>query len=203
MYEYNNYIDSIIKNLDSINKSDLKIQILRLIEERNHLLEIVKKDTLTGAYNRRILNYINNFSVVVLCDVDDFKCINDTYGHDVGDNVLKVVTKILMNNTRENDIVCRYGGDEFLVIFNKCSKDLVKKRMNIISKIINDCFRNLNINVSFSAGISSYEVGKTLDEIIKEADIALYESKNNGKNGISVYNKNNKVYQKNNSKSFL
>lgn len=197
MYEYNNYIDSIIKNLDSINKSDLKIQILRLIEERNHLLEIVKKDTLTGAYNRRILNYINNFSVVVLCDVDDFKCINDTYGHDVGDNVLKVVTKILMNNTRENDIVCRYGGDEFLVIFNKCSKDLVKKRMNIISKIINDYFRNLNINVSFSAGISSYEVGKTLDEIIKEADIALYESKNNGKSGISIYDKNSKVYKKN------
>ena len=95
MSEYNNYIDSIIKNLDSVNNIDLKIQILRLIEERNQLLEIVKKDTLTGAYNRRILNNINSFSVVVLCDVDDFKGINDTYGHDVGDNVLKVVTKIL------------------------------------------------------------------------------------------------------------
>ena len=123
MSEYDNYIDSIIKNLDSVNNIDLKIQILRLIEERNQLLEIVKKDTLTGAYNRRILNNINSFSVVVLCDVDDFKGINDTYGHDVGDNVLKVVTKILMNNTRSTDIVCRYGGDEFLVVFNKCSKD--------------------------------------------------------------------------------
>ena len=197
MSEYDNYIDSIIKNLDSVNNIDLKIQILRLIEERNQLLEIVKKDTLTGAYNRRILNNINSFSVVVLCDVDDFKGINDTYGHDVGDNVLKVVTKVLMNNTRSTDIVCRYGGDEFLVVFNKCSKDLVKKRMDIVSKIIKDYFKNLNINVSFSAGISSYEEGKTLDEIIKEADIALYESKNNGKSGISIYDKNSKVYKKN------
>ena len=61
MSEYDNYIDSIIKNLDSVNNIDLKIQILRLIEERNQLLEIVKKDTLTGAYNRRILNNINSF----------------------------------------------------------------------------------------------------------------------------------------------
>ena len=196
MEEYNNYIDNIIKNLYLVKNKELKIQILRLIEERNQLLEIVKTDTLTGAYNRRILNNINSFSVVVLCDIDDFKIVNDTYGHDVGDRVLKQVTKTLIDNTRSTDVVCRYGGDEFLIVFNNCSVNLVKERMNIVSKIIKDYFKHRSINISFSAGISYYEEGKTLDDIIKEADIALYESKNNGKCGISIYNKDNKVYCK-------
>ena len=113
MKENDNYVDYIINNLDLINDNNLKIQILKLINERNQLLSIVKKDSLTGAYNRRILENINNFSVVALCDIDDFKTINDTYGHDIGDRVLKTVTKTLIDNTRGCDVVCRYGGDEF------------------------------------------------------------------------------------------
>lgn len=187
MTESDNYIDSIINNIDLVTDNKLKLQILRLIAERNQLLEIVKKDTLTGAYNRRVLNNIDDFSVVALCDIDDFKTINDTYGHDIGDRVLKTVTKTLIDNTRGYDVVCRYGGDEFLIVFKNCSLEIVKKRMEIVSKIINNSFKNSNINVSFSVGISNYKEGKTLDDIIKEADIALYESKNSGKCGISIY----------------
>ena len=188
MKENDNYVDYIINNLDLINDNNLKIQILKLINERNQLLSIVKKDSLTGAYNRRILENINNFSVVALCDIDDFKTINDTYGHDIGDRVLKTVTKTLIDNTRVSDVVCRYGGDEFLIVFNNCSLEIVKARMEFVSKIIVNSFKNSNINVSFSVGIACYKEDKTLDDIIKEADIALYNAKENGKSGITVYN---------------
>lgn len=197
MKENDNYIDYIINNLDLINDNKLKIQILKLINERNQLLNIVKKDSLTGAYNRRALENINDFSVVALCDIDDFKTINDTYGHDIGDRVLKTVTKILIDNTRGYDVVCRYGGDEFLIVFKNCSLEIVKRRMEIVSKIITNSFKNSNINVSFSVGISCFKEGLTLEDIIKEADIALYNTKENGKSGITVYNSSyKKVYNK-------
>lgn len=136
MTEFDNYIDIdyIINNLDLINDNNFKIQILKLINERNRLLSIIKKDSLTGAYNRRVLENIDEFSVVALCDIDDFKMINDTYGHDLGDRVLKTVTKVLIDNTRGTDIVCRYGGDEFLIVFKTCSLEVVKKRMEIVVK---------------------------------------------------------------------
>ena len=111
MQKTENYIDQIIKKIDSIKDSDLKNNIYRLIYERNKLLESVNMDVLTGAYNRRIIDSIDNYSVIALCDIDDFKYINDTNGHDIGDRVLKVVSKILIDNSNKEDIVCRYGGD--------------------------------------------------------------------------------------------
>ena len=106
MKKYDDYIDYIINNFDLINDNELKIHILKLIDERNQLLSIVKKDSLTGAYNRRVLE-----------NIDDFKVINDTYVQDIGDRVLKTVTRIFIDNTRGTDVVCRYGGDEFLIVF--------------------------------------------------------------------------------------
>lgn len=195
MTEFDNYIDIdyIINNLDLINDNSFKIQILKLINERNRLLSIIKKDSLTGAYNRRVLENIDDFSVVALCDIDDFKMINDTYGHDLGDRVLKTVTKVLIDNTRGTDIVCRYGGDEFLIVFKTCSLEVVKKRMEIVSKIIANSFKNSSVSVSFSVGISCFKDGLTLDEVIKEADIALYNKKENGKSGISIYKQKNRT----------
>lgn len=186
-----NYIDQIIKKIDSINDNELKSNIYRLIYERNKLLESVNMDVLTGAYNRRIIDSIDNYSVIALCDIDDFKYINDTYGHDIGDRVLKVVSKILIDNSNKEDIVCRYGGDEFVVFFKKCSLNLVQEKMTIVSKMINDYFKNSKINISFSVGISSNENGKNLNDTIKEADIALYQTKAKGKSGITVYNNSN------------
>lgn len=185
----NDYIKYIHDNINSIEDEDLKSSILQLINERNFLVETIKKDSLTGAYNRRILNSVDNYSVAVLCDIDDFKMINDTYGHDIGDRVLKTVTQVLFDNTRSNDVVCRYGGDEFLIVFKRCGQKLVKERMNYINNIIRNSFKNSRINVSLSVGISAYEKGKTLETAIKEADIALYNCKEHGKYGVVEYNK--------------
>lgn len=182
------YINYIINNLDLINDKKLKDNIYRLIYERNKLLEVANIDFLTGTYNRRILDSIDKFSVVALCDIDDFKSINDTYGHDIGDRVLKVVSKILMDNSNNEGIICRYGGDEFLVIFKKCSLELVKEKMINVSIMLNNYFKYSKMNISFSVGISFYESGKSLNETIKEADIALYDAKEKGKSDIIVYN---------------
>ena len=165
-----------------------KQSIYQLIYERNKLLEVANIDFLTGTYNRRILDSIDKFSVVALCDIDDFKSINDTYGHDIGDRVLKVVSKILMDNSNNEGIICRYGGDEFLVIFKKCSLELVKEKMINVSIMLNNYFKYSKMNISFSVGISFYESGKSLNETIKEADIALYDAKEKGKSDIIVYN---------------
>ena len=73
MQKTENYIDQIIKKIDSINDNELKVNIYRLIYKRNKLLESVNMDVLTGAYNRRIIDSIDNYSVIALCDIDDFK----------------------------------------------------------------------------------------------------------------------------------
>ncbi|MBQ1812630.1 MAG: GGDEF domain-containing protein [Bacilli bacterium] len=187
----NDYISKIIKKLDTIEDKELRKMIEQLIGERQELNNTAKLDPLTGLYNRNILNEVISYSAIVMCDVDDFKKINDTFGHDFGDEVLKLVAKTLKSNTRSNDIVCRYGGDEFLVIFKDCLLDVVVNRMKKIQKDIDG--ENLKSKVTLSIGISEYKDGLELLDAIKRADEALYYSKKSGKKIVSVYDdiKNN------------
>ncbi len=82
---------------------------------------------------------------MVLCDIDNFKAINDRYGHKTGDRVLKNVTNLLISYCNYGDIVCRYGGDEFLIIFRNSDESLIKRRMEVIKNIINKLHLNENI----------------------------------------------------------
>ena len=186
-------IEYILSNVEKIKDKQLKENIYNLVNERNYLMRLVRIDTLTGAYNRRILKNISDYSVVVLCDIDNFKEINDQYGHDTGDVVLKTLSRILIDNSGVNDVVCRYGGDEFLIIYCDQGVELVKNRMNVINNIISNSINLPELKISFSAGISKYKQSNSLNETIKEADIALYEAKSNGKHGISCYEKNKKM----------
>lgn len=185
MIEEENNIAYIINNIEKINDDNLKLAILELIKERNELLDSIHIDHLTKVYNRSVLNSIRKFDVVVMCDVDNFKQINDTYGHHAGDEALKYISSIMQNNVRFEDTVCRYGGDEFIIIFTDCDKMVAYNRMKKIQEDIQKCH---NINLSISVGISTCHDNKTLFDIIKEADSALYESKENGKNNITIYN---------------
>ena len=122
---------------------------------------------------------------VYLIDIDKFKNINDTYGHDKGDEILKQVAKTLSKNIRFDDVVCRYGGDEFLIIFTGCDEKVVVNRIIEIKKELLRVIPDLKI--SLSSGISSYKAGSTLKDTITVADIALYKSKEKGKNLITIY----------------
>ncbi len=159
------------------------------------------KDSLTGLYNRTYLEEIydqlnlKNYHVALL-DIDYFKNINDTFGHEAGDKVLKEVAKILLKNTRKfDDIVIRYGGEEFLIFIRKNSRGFDYQSLNIIERIWEEIQKKkikidnehiINITASIGLNVST-ENEKFISEAIKKADIALYRAKNTGRNKIEIY----------------
>ena len=148
-------------------------------------------DELTGLPNRKLLKSIKNNQedyVVAMLDIDFFKRINDTYGHDAGDIVLKEVAQAIKSSVREDDIVLRWGGEEFLILLKckhheACLKTLERLRIKIKSIDIN--INNYNIKISVSIGVCLK--AKNLDEAIKKADEALYKAKRSGRDRIEIY----------------
>lgn len=187
MYEEDNYIQLLKEKLENIKEEDLKKLIYRLIDERNYLSNVVNIDPLTGLYNRRILERIRDCNIALMCDIDNFKEINDTYGHDVGDYVIKNIGSVLHENTRINDYVCRLGGDEFFIGFTNCEYDFILERCEKIKKEINDRIKLPNHTVTISIGIALNKENESITSLMKKADEALYTSKNNGKNQVSFY----------------
>jgi len=168
---------------------------------QRRMTNMLYSDTLTGISNRLHLEVLmeklimdnykdeNNFSMLFL-DIDHFKHINDTLGHDVGDILLQEVVSSIENVIRENDIFARIGGDEFVIIF----KDIEKKKLvNIVAKIMEavQSIRTINgyeLHVTTSIGIVMYpEDGKTTVELMKSADIAMYQSKKSGRNTYTFF----------------
>jgi diguanylate cyclase (GGDEF)-like protein len=129
---------------------------------------------------------------LVMCDIDFFKKINDEYGHQAGDYVLKVVSELMKQTFRKTDVCCRYGGEEFLVILPAASFENAgiaanKLRQAIQNKVI--VFEDIQIPVTISCGVSTIHINKeTYDETMARADAALYESKRNGRNRVSLHN---------------
>ncbi len=166
-------------------------------KEHENLKHRAENDSLTNAANRSALeNFISNklnsensAGALVFLDVDEFKTINDTYGHDAGDAVLKFLVTELQNNFRENDFVGRFGGDEFIVWLDNVTLeniDLVKSRLhNLNEKSM--LIGGRKINLSISAGITFCKSGDKFEDVLKRADTALYQKKKSGKKGCFVY----------------
>ncbi len=147
-------------------------------------------DRLRQAVKYSARNKVNIF--VLFLDLDRFKEVNDTYGHDVGDELLKKVAQRLKDSLREEDTIARLGGDEFTIII----RDLNYNDMLEIAKKIIDNMQELfyighiKLHTTFSIGISSYpNDGKRAEELLKNADTAMYEAKEAGKNIFRFYNK--------------
>ena len=183
--EEKDYTEKIKNKLDLIQDEELKGLIERLVDERNYLINISNIDPLTGAYNRRILNQIRDYSSIVVCDIDNFKGVNDRYGHHMGDEALKLVAKTLMDNCRINDYVCRFGGDEFVIVFCGADEKIVKERMENVANIIRNSGLLQNEQITLSMGMSS--IKENIQTTIKAADQALYTSKEAGKDRITSY----------------
>ena len=158
-------------------------------ELKNAKLES-KKDPLTGLYNRKFLNnYIEkiwikenkreNFSfALIFIDLDNFKPINDNFGHEKGDKILKEVANILKENFRKNDFIIRFGGDEFIILINLQNKHIsnIKKIIDSLRKRVEEKLNKYNL--SFSYGIAIYpKDGKDLYTLLEKADIKMYEEK--------------------------
>ena len=172
------------------------VEILEYIEEiRNSMI----RDYLTGAFNRRYLYeagsqfYLNarrgNLSIAVaMIDADNFKVINDTYGHDIGDLVLQKIAKILQETLRMSDIVSRFGGEEFVCIINCITPDYVSQLFERVRHAIESI--NIEtpggvINVTVSIGVST-DLQQSLEDMINTADEAMYKAKHSGRNRVVI-----------------
>ena len=157
--------------------------LLFLMLEREELF----RDPLTNLYSRhnfeknmlRKINASQPFSIVLI-DLNDFKLINDSYGHVEGDNVLKRVADILMQSANIEDIVCRYGGDEFIVLIDS-PLDVGKQVVSRIEKAVSRCNETLDFSISLSYGVVfvGQDNTKSLDEIVNIADKLMYDNKRN------------------------
>ncbi len=131
-------------------------------------------DNLTGAFNRGVLNelQLDPEDTVVFIDLNDLKYINDTYGHDEGDNVLKLLVSTVKSNIRSNDIVVRMGGDEFLIVLKNCSQE---KANQIMERILQEFRESDPLKPSISYGIKAFS--GNLTETIRVADSLMYKMK--------------------------
>lgn len=183
---------------------ELAARIQALLKRLETQKSLILQDALTGVYNRRYLeqrlveeiarsNRINGCFSVAMIDMDYFKSVNDKFGHAAGDEVLQVLVKRINENLRNSDVICRYGGEEFVIILPDTAKDhayrvIERLRQNVGMKSINLTGENTKIDISISGGISSFpEDGTTSRQLIITADSAMYQAKTNGRNKVLVF----------------
>ncbi|MGA1931236.1 diguanylate cyclase [Arcobacter sp. YIC-464] len=173
---------------------ELKLVQNELKIKNKRLKFLARVDKLTSVFNRTKLDEVlekeinrskrfNRDFSIILIDIDDFKLVNDTYGHLIGDHVLIQLATILKKYTRNVDTVGRWGGEEFLIICPETDKDSVIQVAKNIQNKINEFDFEKAKKVTVSIGLSSFK-DDTKDTLIKKADIALYYVKNHGKNSI-------------------
>jgi diguanylate cyclase (GGDEF)-like protein len=148
------------------------------IYNRTKLMDVLAKEI------ERANRYGNDLSLIMF-DIDKFKEINDAYGHQLGDEVLKKIVSIVENDIRKTDILARYGGDEFTLVCPETSLEEVKKLANRIKTSIRDYKCQKGIDLSCSFGVAQFRNNKeNLDTFIKRADDALYKAKEQGRNRV-------------------
>jgi diguanylate cyclase (GGDEF)-like protein/PAS domain S-box-containing protein len=171
----------------------------RLIERLEHLS---KTDSLTGLTNRRALTESLTYEMdrakrygsdlsLILCDIDSFKAINDTFGHDSGDRALQAISETLRTVLRKADIAGRYGGDEFMVILPETSiegaESLADKLLTVVRVIRLQFAAGQTVQLSMSIGVAGLKMSdNNIDSLIKRADDAMYASKQRGRNCVST-----------------
>jgi len=185
---------------------ELKAQLTEITELEQKMHELAIHDALTGLYNRHYLSerlaaeishaLRKNYPIAfLLIDLDHFKSINDTYGHQAGDLALIATAHAIKTHIRQSDIVCRYGGEEFMIIMPEIGMEDALQRAEYFRKCIDDLrvkHENRSIHVTASVGIAVYPVqGTDSDKILSMADTAMYQAKQSGRNKVIVYSADN------------
>ena len=190
--------------------SEIQEQMIEEVQRANHVIRNLTKkikelernsnlDSLTKIFNRRALSsylislcstkHIKNDVHIILLDADNFKNINDTYGHVTGDKVLMYLANILKKTLRDGDKVFRYGGEEFLIVLNRTSTtDSIAAATRILELVRSNrlIYQGDSLSVTMSAGLTKYISGDTPDTLLARADKALYSAKENGKDQMKT-----------------
>jgi len=203
----NDYVEKPVIQEELIVRTQNLINTKKLLDtlekQQRHLQDLAMKDQLTGLFNRHLLmeagpkligqahRHQNDLSLLVI-DLDKFKLINDQYGHTVGDTVLESIGETLLNHCREEDIACRYGGEEFVLLLMHCNLIDAEKKAQTIRAAI-ESSRPAELLVTASIGVSSLYLGDKTDDIstvFSRADHGTYQAKDNGRNQVVVVKDN-------------
>jgi len=199
-----NEMSSVSKNLESgkdeVTALEKKVKKLELELKETKLQST--KDFLTGTLNRRtyeeeVKKFESQYNreqknyAIIFFDIDHFKKVNDTYGHECGDVILKTFASLLIKLTRDTDIVGRYGGEEFVVALHYKNENELEKYVSRIKSVITKnkfIYKNNKLKITFSAGIHLRSKNDSIEDTINEADKLLYKAKQTGRNKIIFWN---------------
>jgi len=159
----------------------------------DHLTKLFNRQKFTDELEKELTRenrYVHGLCLMML-DIDNFKNINDSYGHDIGDVVLKDISKTILHSIRSTDYACRWGGEEFMVLFPETHLDDGYNIAELIRKNIEEYKNNTFSNpITVSIGIANFEINEdTSDSFIKKVDTSMYDAKNTGKNKVVKYEK--------------
>jgi len=193
-----------LKELNESLEERIKDRTKDLEESKDELKFLVSIDPMTKLYNRRYFSEMaeemfgvnkrkhTNVSLILL-DIDNFKNVNDMYGHHIGDEVIIAVANILMDNTRKSDIVCRYGGEEYIIILPDTGMESSMKIAHNIRQLVEDTViklpkkKELSVTISIGVSMANMIVDNDIEIAINKADNAMYEAKRSGKNRVVMY----------------
>ncbi|MES2161003.1 MAG: diguanylate cyclase [Pseudomonadota bacterium] len=214
--ELNNILDEVLKETRLVQSEALKARdkmvlarqevqdaenrIHALEAKLQHLSELVREDQLTGSLNRRGLDDVFERETaradrrgtplcIAILDLDDFKKLNDTYGHIAGDAALKHLVKIVKDTLRSMDVIARFGGEEFLILMPETSVEAAASTMTRLQRELTKHFflhDNEKVLITFSAGVALRRPNEEQTELVKRADKAMYTAKQTGKNRVVV-----------------
>jgi len=192
--------------------SDEDVRMLRAVADqaavavnKAQLWDMAVTDSLTGLYVRRYFmvklqeelhraDRYNKILTIVMADIDRFKNINDTYGHDVGDKVLEAIGKFFQKNIRDVDIIARYGGEEFILMLPEEDKEAAF----CLAERLRERFAEIDLGhlpkITISLGIAAYPIdGTEVEDLIKKADAAMYAAKQAGRNRVMKFGNDTKL----------
>ena len=199
----NDEIGKLANGVEMLQKSIEKEQVLKLDLQQAvvKLKELSIMDPLTGLYNRRYIikrinesekRYRRNQSVfsIIICDIDLFKTVNDRYGHDCGDFALSNIASLITGCCRDQDIVARWGGEEFLILTPDTNQDGAQALAERIRKELEDKtlqYGDISLKITMTFGVSEYSKSLGIEGTIRNADMALLHGKNHGRNRVVVF----------------
>ncbi len=176
----------------------LTLTNLTIASYQRTIEQMATTDKLTGAYNRRALDVLFQEAVLhaertkeelstVLVDIDRFKRVNDRFGHAAGDLVLQHIVKTMAAHIRASDVLCRWGGEEFLILLKGCSLEQALKmaeKLRMEVERFTEPYEGNEIKITISLGVAQYRPGENEDSLLRRADQALYKAKRNGRNRV-------------------